>query len=95
MAGHYSDNFSASLILGAEESGHAESLAEFVLLDLPSRDRGSRLLGLVGDKNMDTFPSIMAENDIHLENLMVYETAAASDLDSRVSKVVQELKPGL
>ncbi|KAF8591716.1 tetrapyrrole biosynthesis, uroporphyrinogen III synthase [Ramaria rubella] len=84
--------FTEALILGASQTGKSETLAQFVLDDLPSRQTTGKLLYLTGDKNRDTFFKIMSENGVALECLMVYETKSASDLAERVALVVQEIK---
>lgn len=89
MTNSHPANFSKLLILGAH-TGKAESLARFVLDDLPTRHTVGRLLYLTGDKNRDTFCRIMSEHDVPIESLMVYETRAANDLEDRIHCAVQK-----
>lgn len=91
MATSHPTKFSESLILGAKQGGKAESLAQFVLDDLSSRQQGSKLLYLTGDKNRDTFLRIMTEHNIHVQSMMVYETTAALNLSARVAEVAQDI----
>ncbi|KAF8519380.1 tetrapyrrole biosynthesis, uroporphyrinogen III synthase [Hysterangium stoloniferum] len=88
----YPEKFSESLILGATQSGKSESLARFILSDLPSRHTQGKLLYLTGDKNRDTLRQIMSENNIDVKDLMVYETAARGDLEEIVIRTVQAIK---
>lgn len=89
MTESHPTKFSKLLILGAH-TGKAESLARFILDDLPTRHNVGRLLYLTGDKNRDTFCRIMSEHDVPTESLMVYETGPASDLENRIRCAVQE-----
>jgi uroporphyrinogen-III synthase len=90
----HSSVFSESLILGATQAGSSESLAQFVLDDLPLRRIGGKLLYLTGDKNRDTFRRTMAENSVGMDELMVYETRAANDLGERISSIAKEIANG-
>ena len=89
-----SNKFSESLILGATQTGNSESLARFVLGDMASRRTGGKLLYLTGDKNRDTFHRIISENGVIIEELMVYETKAARDLEERIAHTAQEIANG-
>lgn len=86
--------FSESLILGASQTGSSESLAQFVLDDLPLRRASGKLLYLTGDKNKDTFRRIMAGNGVGIQELMVYETKAVSNLEERVASIAEEIANG-
>lgn len=86
--------FSESLILGATQTGSSESLAQFILHNLPPRRIGEKLLYLTGDKNKDTFRLILTENGVEIEELMVYETKAASDLGKRIARIAKEIANG-
>lgn len=86
--------FSESLILGATQTGSSESLAQFILDNLPPRRIGEKLLYLTGDKNKDTFRRILTENGVEIEELMVYETKAASDLGERIASIAKEIVNG-
>jgi uroporphyrinogen-III synthase len=90
----YPEKFSKSLILGAAQSGNSESLAHFILSDLPPRGAEGKLLYLTGDKNRDNFRQIMLENNIAVESFMVYETAARGDLEEVVTRTAQGIKQG-
>ncbi|KAF5352988.1 hypothetical protein D9758_007965 [Tetrapyrgos nigripes] len=63
------------LILGAEEAGNAEQLAQFILRQ---QQLPKRLLYLTGDKNRDTLPTILSAHSIALTPLQVYETRGSS-----------------
>ncbi|KIJ34923.1 hypothetical protein M422DRAFT_181486 [Sphaerobolus stellatus SS14] len=92
MTRSHPTKFSESLILGAAQTGKAESLAQFILDDLPARRRGKKLLYLTGDKNRDTFHRILTENGVNIQSLMVYGTMAAKNLGQKVFDVVQEIR---
>jgi uroporphyrinogen-III synthase len=90
----HSTQFSESLILGAAQAGGSESLARFVVDDRALRCAGGKLLYLTGDKNKDTFHRIMSENGVIVEEIMVYVTRAANDLEERVASTVQQIVNG-
>ncbi|KAF7980455.1 hypothetical protein HWV62_38316 [Athelia sp. TMB] len=82
-------------IRGGAQTGTSESLARFILDDLPQDKAAKRtLLYLTGDKNRDTLPAILAEGNIDLHSLKVYETRGSSnfagDLKDAVGKIPME-----
>lgn len=80
-------------IRGGSQTGKSESLARFILDDLPERE-GKALLYLTGDKNRDTLPKILAEGQVSLRNLKVYETQGSSSFESDLEKTITYLPAG-
>ncbi|KAM6499358.1 Tetrapyrrole biosynthesis, uroporphyrinogen III synthase [Amanita muscaria] len=83
---------SPSMIRG-QESGNGDELARFILQDLKTSNKAKKLLYLTGDKNRETLPSILAEGDVELNSLQVYETRRSSTFEADLEKVVQT-QPG-
>ena len=68
-------------IRGAAESGTSEKLAHFIVSDLSATTPDAwkkKLLYLTGDKNRDTFPSILHTAGLKLDSLQVYATQGSS-----------------
>ncbi len=62
-----------SVDVRGQDSGNAADLANYILTDL--RDEPcSQLLYLTGDKNRDTMAQVLANSNIKLEPLQVYQT---------------------
>ena len=90
---HYGNGrFVPKDIRGGSQTGKAESLAHFILKDLPDHD-GAKLLYLTGDKNRDTLPKILAEGDVTLETLQVYKTRGSSTFPQDIKFALDSL-PG-
>ncbi|KAK4051475.1 protein transport protein sft2 [Microbotryomycetes sp. JL221] len=84
---------SSSLILGADESGTGEKLANFIVHRVktarsphtndgcadPAKDKP--FLWLVGDKNRDTVPTILLRAGLKAERVQVYETDVCQDFE--------------
>jgi len=91
MTVSHPSKFSKSLIIGARETGKSESLARFIINDLPTRSSGRKLLYFTGDKNRDTFHRILTDSKVDVHGLMVYETVEASDLGDKIAEVVNQI----
>jgi hypothetical protein len=84
-----SNGFSCALIRG-EQSGTGEQLGRFITDHYDGHGMG-KLLYLTGDKNRDTVPSILAENNIPFQALQVYETRQRTDFEVLLDQVVDSL----
>lgn len=83
--------FTPKDIRGGSQTGNAESLAHFILTDLPDH-KGARLLHLTGDKNRDTLPKIL-KGHFTLQTLQVYETRGSSSFPQDIKSAMESL-PG-
>lgn len=82
-------------ILGAEESGNAEKLAQFIIRDVQARRERDRsrtplpLLYLTGDKTLGTIKKKLDDTgEIITDLVQVYETRARADLGVEIAKTV-------
>lgn len=83
------------IIRGGSQSGRAESLAQFILEDLPSHDNERRkLLYLTGDKNRDTLPQILSTGNIDLDALEVYRTRGSSSFQTDLKSALERAPIG-
>lgn len=82
-------------IKGAEESGTAEKLADFILDTVG--DRRQRILYLSGDKNRDTLPAKLkaAKSQIELVTITVYTTCEDHFLAKEIEDYATQLRSGL
>jgi uroporphyrinogen-III synthase len=96
-----------STILGAD-TGNGGTLANLIVhsyrrdhsmttysVDVPDPSQLSLpLLFLVGDQRRDIIPKRLAEENIPLEELVVYETSVASTFDEELDRVVDDTTDG-
>ncbi|GAA5875780.1 hypothetical protein JCM3774_006455 [Rhodotorula dairenensis] len=90
-------------VLGAEQCGTGERLAEYIVQYFsstvaydrtetpPSPLRRPRLLYLTGDKNRDTIPRRLAKGGIDLDPLQVYSTRPSPSFPSDLDAVLAEV----
>lgn len=90
IQGHFQDHGFASVLVLGEHSGTGEQLGKYIV-EHHSRTGDGTLLYLTGDKNRDTVPSILAENNIQFRPLQVYETRQRPDFESLLEDAVDSL----
>ena len=77
-----------SVDVRGQDSGNAANLANYILADLRDEPH-SRLLYLTGDKNRDTMTQILANSNIKLEPLQVYQTQLSPTFHRRLSLAIE------
>jgi uroporphyrinogen-III synthase len=86
-----------SAIVGAD-TGNGTALANLIVQTFSREEEGSLvrlpLLFLVGDKRRDIIPQRLAENQIPLTELTVYETVVAASFETELDKVLADKDDG-